>query len=244
MISKWSRTRIAWSAAVLLGLIVAAAAVLVAGASSPGPSPSRASVGPAVQGQPAALPSVGPDSTPASSPSASTGLPSNAAAVPAAGDRIRISKIGIDAPLNTKIVPGDGQMQRPDNPDEVVWYDFSQWPGLGGAPGAPGNAVFSGEVDSGRNPCDYGRTPPPCRAVLWDLSRLEKGDEIVVVVGGRTLLYTVDSNRQVDATTGPWNEIVAATSDQSITLITCAGNFDSTSRQYDMRQVVTAKRAG
>jgi len=234
--------------AVLVGVAVTAVVVLVAGASGPGPALDRTVEGVA-EGESAGLLGAEPDKPPTSASPASAGIPSTAAtpatgAGPATGDRLRISKIGVDAPLNTKTVGRDGQMPRPDNPDEVLWYDFSELPGLGGAPGAPGNAVFSGEVDSGRLPCTNGRVPPPCRAVFWDLRQLVKGDEIVVVVGGRTLLYTVDSNRLVDASTGPWDQIVAATSEQSITLITCAGNFDSGSRQYDMRQVVSAKRAG
>jgi len=245
---KSSRNRLIAVGAILLGIAFAALVIVVAGASGSGPAVDR-TVGGVADGESAGLLRAEPDKPPTSMSPGSAGIPSTAVtpatgAAPATGDRLRISKIGVDAPLSAKLVGRDGQMPNPDTPDDVAWYDFSQWPGLGGAPGDGGNSVFSGHVDSGRLPCSNGTVPPPCRAVFWDLRRLEKGDEIIVLVGGRTFRYNVESNLVVNAATASWDDIVAATGVPSLTLITCAGNFDSNSRQYDMRQVVRAKRIG
>ena len=159
-----------------------------------------------------------------------------------ADDRFIVPKIGVDAPLTYRSVGLDGVMPNPEGPDDVAYYDFSAWPGKGGAPGAGGNAVFAGHVDSGTEPCKNGTVPPPCEAVLWDLSNLKVGDEIQVRVGGQTYSYNLVSNQPVDAESGPWDQIVTATAKESITIITCAGNFNRETRTYSDRQVVVAER--
>ena len=75
-------------------------------------------------------------------------------------------------------------MANPDGPDDVAYYNFSAWPGKGGAPGLGGNAVFAGHVDSGTKACNNGAVPPPCQAVFWDISALRLGDEVQVHVDG------------------------------------------------------------
>ncbi|HLF76677.1 MAG TPA: class F sortase [Dehalococcoidia bacterium] len=160
-----------------------------------------------------------------------------------ANDRFIVPKFGVDAPLTYRKVGPDGQMPNPDGPDDVAYYDFSEWPGLGGAPGKGGNAVFAGHVDSGSKPCQNGSVPPPCQAVLWDLNGLKVGDEIEVRVGGQNYKYRVTSNQPVPAATGPWDQIVAATSDETLTIITCAGSFNRETRSYSDRQVVVAVRS-
>ena len=160
-----------------------------------------------------------------------------------AGDRFIIAKFGVDAPLTYRKVGPDGQMPNPDGPDDIAYYDFSDWPGLGGAPGKGGNAVFAGHVDSGSKPCKNGTVPPPCQAVLWDMNGLKLGDEIEVRVSGQSYKYRVTSNQPVPAATGPWDQIVAATSEETLTIITCAGNFNRETRSYSDRQVLVAVRS-
>src|SRR3989304_2842744 len=65
-----------------------------------------------------------------------------------AGGRIVIAKIGVDAPLTYKpVVPdpngGTTYPPNPDGADDVAYYDFSAYPGLGGGPGIGGNSVFA-----------------------------------------------------------------------------------------------------
>lgn len=157
-----------------------------------------------------------------------------------ADDRLLIPKISVDAPLTLRIVATDGQMPDPDGPDDIAYYDFSAWPGMGGAPGRGGNGVFAGHVDSGRKACKNGTKKPPCEAVLWDMPKLKPGDEIQVRVAGQTYKYEVRTNESLNAATAPWDQIVAATAQESITLITCIGEFKA--GEYNKRQVLTAVR--
>jgi hypothetical protein len=156
------------------------------------------------------------------------------------GDKFVISKFGVSAPLTYRVVGPDGQMPNPDGPDDIAYYNFSAWPGKGGAPGKGGNAVFAGHVDSGAKACKNGSVPPPCQAVLWDLNRLRVGDEIEIVLGGQSFKYAVMTNQPVPANNAPWDTIVSATPDESITIITCGGDFNRETREYTNRQVVTA----
>jgi len=162
----------------------------------------------------------------------------------APGDRFIISKFGVNAPLSYKVVGPDGQMPNPDGPDDVAYYNFSAWPGKGGAPGKGGNAVFAGHVDSGSKACKGGTKPPPCEAVLWDLNQLKVGDEIEIQLSGVSYKYSVTSNQPVSANNAPWDTIVGSTAQESITIITCGGDFNRDTHEYNNRQVVTASKKG
>jgi LPXTG-site transpeptidase (sortase) family protein len=155
-----------------------------------------------------------------------------------------ISKFGIEAPLTYRKVPPSGVMPNPDGPDDVAYYDFSDFPNLGGAPGIGGNSIFAGHVDSGSKPCDNGTVPPPCEAVLWDLNLLEIGDIIEIHANGDVFKYEVTSNQPVSASLndGTWDQIVSSTEEETLTIITCGGDFNRETREYNNRQVVTAKR--
>ncbi len=155
-------------------------------------------------------------------------------------DRLLIPKISVDAPLSLKTVGLDGQMPDPNGPDDVAYYDFSAWPGLGGGPGKGGNSVFAGHVDSGKKPCKNGTRQPPCEAVLWDLRTLKLGDEIQVRVSGVVYKYQVSGSQQVNAVTTDWSVYVASTAEESITIITCGGDFNH--GEYNNRQVIVAKK--
>jgi LPXTG-site transpeptidase (sortase) family protein len=150
-------------------------------------------------------------------------------------ERLIIPAISVDAPVTPKAVDRDGQMPSPDGPQDVIWYDFSALPGLGGRPGAGGNTILAGHVDY------HGYGP----AVFWDLRNVKQGDEITVRLrDGSEYKYTARSNRIVDPAAASFNEIVASTTEESLTVITCAGDFDPATRNYDMRRVVWAVRVG
>jgi LPXTG-site transpeptidase (sortase) family protein len=155
-----------------------------------------------------------------------------------------IAKFGIEAPLTYRKVPPSGVMPNPDGPDDVAYYDFSGFEHFGGAPGLGGNAVFAGHVDSGSKACKNGTVPPPCEAVLWDLNLLELGDIIEIHAGGEVYQYEVTSNQPVPATLsdGTWDQIVSSTEEETLTIITCGGDFNRETHEYSNRQVVTATR--
>jgi sortase A len=166
-------------------------------------------------------------------PQGISGTNPNAPVPGSEGDRLIIPKIGVDAPMTMRVVGSDGIMQNPEGPLDVAWYDFSAIPGLGGRPGVGGNTVISGHVDYH----DYGP------AVFWDLRELEPGDEITIHLrDGSEYNYSVQWNRAINPAGISWNDVVAATPQESVTMITCAGTFDSSTRSYDQRRVVWAVR--
>ena len=161
-----------------------------------------------------------------------------------AGDRLVIKRFNIEAPLTYRKVPPTGVMPNPEGPDDVAYYDFSNFDNLGGGPGLGGNAVFAGHVDSGSKACKNGTVAPPCTAVLWDLNDVRVGDEIEVHIDGKVFTYKVTSNQPVPASAndGTWDRIVTSTAKESLTIITCGGDFNRATREYTNRQVVTAER--
>lgn len=141
--------------------------------------------------------------------------------------RLRIPSVEIDAPVVVRGLDPDGKMLTPDTSYDTAWYDFSA------RPGSDGNAVFSGHVDY----VNVGE------AVFWDLKDVEQGEVIEVEMeDGSTYKYAVISRWQYDADTAPIDDIVGPTPEQSITLITCSGTFNSSTHQYDKRLIVRAER--
>jgi hypothetical protein len=157
--------------------------------------------------------------------------------------RFRIPAIGVDAPLGTRFVGGDGQMPNPTGPGDVVWYDFSEWEGYGGPLGGGRNAIFSGHADYAAYVA-YADTQFRGRGVFYGVSLLSPGDVVEVEVNGQTLTYAVEWRQLVSADGADWATIMSSdvTSD-SITLITCGGEFNFATRQYQDRIVVRAVRS-
>ena len=148
------------------------------------------------------------------------------------GARLMIPAIGVDAPFSNKLVGADGQMPNPNSWDDVSYYDFSQWPGLGGLPNKGGNIVVAGHVD-------YIRHGP---AVFWDLHMLVQGDRVQIKMQDDSVIeYEVMFNKTLNGDdTGKFEKIVTATQDESVTLITCTGVFEA--GHYNNRQIVWARR--
>jgi len=160
-------------------------------------------------------------------PAPSTPLPSLPTPSSAALTRLIIPRAKVDAPLVSLGIDENGVMQSTSNAWDVAWYDFSARPGTGG------NAVFSGHVDYH----DVGA------AVFWNLRDLQPGDIIEVqLADGTAYKYSVSALNCMPVNEAPISEIVGATQSEVVTLITCCGTFDSSSRQYDHRLVVRADR--
>jgi len=161
----------------------------------------------------------------AATPSTAATPPAQASTTPL--ERLVISSVNIDAPVVVKGLDENRVMQSPDNAYDVAWYDFSARPGEGS------NAVFSGHVD-------YVNVGP---AVFWRLKDLQPGDRIDVrFADSVTLAYAVTAINTFDAATAPIDQIVAPTPTDSLTLITCTGQFNRSTRQYDQRLIVRAER--
>jgi len=142
---------------------------------------------------------------------------------------IQIDKAGVDAPIETGGIV-DGIMHDPTGPWVVTWYDDLA------ALGEGGNAVMAGHVD-------YWDTGP---AVFYNLEDLAPGDEITVTVAGGTVYtYAVEWGRMYELAeliSAAIQEIVGDTGQESLTLITCGGEFDPATGEYLERMVVRAVR--
>ena len=243
-------------------VVVAPAASTPAAASSPAPASTPAPAAPAPP-EPTATPepTSTPEPTPTATPDADDGGDEAAAGPVTIGNlgqlreaygeapdatlgRMRIPVIGVDAPLGSRYV-GDA-MPNPTGPDDVVWYDFANWKGLGGAPGQGGNAVFSGHVDYH---LAISWAPDDAvyqgKGVFFGLDALSAGDVIEVETGGVVRRYAVVWRRTVPAAGAPeeWRNILSGdVAVDSITLLTCGGEFDATTKTYADRVAIRAER--
>jgi LPXTG-site transpeptidase (sortase) family protein len=151
--------------------------------------------------------------------------------------RLIIDKIGVDAPVVTMGVDENGIPQVPDNPYDVVWYNFSSEPGTGS------NAVFAGHVDWTVN-------DQPVIGVFYYLRDLEVGDIVEVKLeDGTDYKYSVIGNQAIPDEDPQALQKMAATPADMITLITCGGIWtsdpsDPLGGRYDHRQVVRAELIG
>ncbi len=169
-----------------------------------------------------------------------TSTPAATATPPAPSvDTVRIPSIGVDAPLTVRVVGPDGRQGDPDGTDDVAISDFNAWPKYGGLPGA-GNTILFGRVDSGSQPCKRGTVPPPCRAIFWDLRMLTKGADIQVYWQGQRYDYKVVSKCLFVLAAGKYDDVVAKTEAELLTLVTGGGTF--VNGQYDSRVIVRAER--
>jgi sortase A len=144
------------------------------------------------------------------------------------GGRLAIPSIEVEAPVVVVGKDASGVLETPGNGWDVGWYDVST------VPGQPGNSIMTGHVD-------YYDIGP---AVFWRLRDLSPGDEVQVhLPEGDVVAYQVTQVESYDAGTAPVEAIMGPTADDVLTLITCAGSFDPSVREYDHRLVVRAERA-
>lgn len=116
----------------------------------------------------------------------------------------------------------NGQMGVPKGFDTVGWF------GEGAKPGAPGNAVMAGHVDSKTGP-----------AVFYKLEDLEKGDEVIVKDNdGKTLTFVVTGKEKYDRKNAPVDKIFDYAYGSKLNLITCTGNFNRDEGTHEERLVV------
>jgi sortase (surface protein transpeptidase) len=141
---------------------------------------------------------------------------------------LQVDSVGVDAPIELGNVT-DGVMQDPSGPWVVSWYEPL------GKVGEGGNVVMAGHVD-------YWNVGP---AVFWDVRYLPEGD-IIRVVGedGKNYEYAVQwtQSYMADQLTPEviQGEIVGDTGEETLTLITCGGEFNPETGEYNQRWVVRA----
>ncbi|MDP9367141.1 MAG: sortase, partial [Chloroflexota bacterium] len=171
-----------------------------------------------------ALGATEPD-TPQDATSSDSGLGGTGsdAAGPVVPVRVAIPAIGVDAGIE-QVGIVDGVMGTPQDPWAVGWYpDY-------GAPGGGGSVVMSGHKD-------WWSIGPTVFANLGALG----GGEAIFVTGadGSLVTYQVTAAWAVDAGT-PAEAVIGGAGGESLTLITCTGNFDGA--EYDSRYIVQGVR--
>ena len=173
---------------------------------------------------------LGADEPPTATPIPTATLEPPATATPAPEvpiARLIIPSIKVNAQVNPRGILANGVMEDPKGPTEVAWYTFST------LPNHVGNIVMAGHVDY----ANYGA------AVFYNISKLKEGDEIQIdLVNGERATYRVTNVTSYDADTAPVAEIVGPTDVETVTLITCGGTFNRSTRDYDRRTVVRAER--
>lgn len=154
----------------------------------------------------------------------------------------RIPAHGISAPVAARYVGADGIMPNPAGPADVAWYDFSEFPALGGSPGNGFNAIFSGHVDYNAL-VPYAGVNYRGRGVFYSIPLLSPGDIIEIDYAGQTFTYAVEWRQEINAAGGGFSGLLRSdTGRDAITLITCSGGFDPATQEYDSRTVVRAVR--
>lgn len=143
---------------------------------------------------------------------------------------LQISDIGVMAPMVPVGLEPSGNMASPNGPDVVGWYAGSP------RPGQPGNLLLDGHRDWHEG---------PRRAVFWALENLATGQSQIVVWTDTTgYVYQVSANFNLHRDDPRSVEVLAPTTDSTITLITCEGTFEPSGREYDFRRVVKARLVG
>ncbi|MFI7294549.1 class F sortase [Streptomyces sp. NPDC050121] len=208
-------------------MLCAAAAVILAlnlfggKATAPGaPSPPHAPPGAA-----ALAASAAPD-TSTSAPSAENQAPLGKHLPRSRPVRLLIPKISVDAPFTDLVIGPSGQLEPPPASD----VNLVGWHVAGASPGETGTAVIAGHVDTKTSP-----------AVFVRLSELVKGDTFSVRrADGSTATFRVDTAETFAKDAFPSERVYADTAQAQVRLITCAGNYDRTVKDYTDNLVVFA----
>nr|WP_088995957.1 class F sortase [Micromonospora echinaurantiaca] len=144
--------------------------------------------------------------------------------------RIKIPRIGVDAPTAPLGLDRNQQIAvpPPQQSNTAGWYK------LGPSPGEAGTAVVVGHVDSRATG----------RAVFFRLGALKRGDSIEVLrKDGRTARFTVDGVARYPKNKFPSALVYGHTGKAQLRLITCGGGYDKAARSYKDNVVVFASLA-
>lgn len=172
-------------------------------------------------------------------PSAADALPARPAPARTAGPaaamgasppvHIRIPGIGVDAPVIGLGADPAGRLGVPPDSDRNLagWYE------QGPSPGAAGNAIIDGHVDTRRGP-----------AVFYGLGALHKGATVLVTRADRSVAkFTVYGVEVYARTAFPDQRVYGPTRGPELRLITCGGGYTG-STGYLGNVVVYARLTG
>lgn len=163
---------------------------------------------------------------PSTASSAAT-VPSAAAALPPAKPAtLEIPAIGVHTGEIIELgLGGDGTLQVPQDAITTGWFTG------GPTPGETGPAVLAGHVD-------YKKVP----GIFVRLKDLKPGDEALVNrKDGTTAVFTVYNVERHPKTSFPTEKVYGDTTEAELRLITCGGDFDSSTGNYLDNVIAYAK---
>ncbi|MFE6609743.1 class F sortase [Amycolatopsis sp. NPDC057786] len=176
-----------------------------------------------------AVPPSGKVESPASPTTVATAVPSPTAVTPLAPARpakLEIPAIGVRTGGIIDLgLAGDGTLEVPQDAITTGWFTG------GPAPGEIGPAILAGHVD-------YKKIP----GVFVRLKELKAGDEAIVHrEDGITAVFTVYAVERHSKASFPTEKVYGDTTGPELRLITCGGDFDSSTGNYLDNVVAFAK---
>ena len=180
-------------------------------------------------------PSRPPQAAPVSASAPAAGNPADGPAPTAAVGRhlprsapvrLLIPKISVDAPFTQLAIGPTGQLLPPPaaNTNLVGWYAD------GASPGETGTSIIAGHVDTATS-----------AAVFAELGELRKGDVFHVDrADGSRASFVVDSAETYPKDDFPSQRVYGDTAQAQVRLITCAGDYDHSVKDYTDNLVVFA----
>ncbi|MHA6758350.1 class F sortase [Streptacidiphilus sp. PAMC 29251] len=125
--------------------------------------------------------------------------------------RIKIPAIQVNAPITPLGLDSSGRPQAPDGSNQ----NLAGWLRGGTTPGAAGNAIMDGHVDTEQGP-----------AVFYNLGSLHKGNTVEIDRKDHTAaLFTVDAIEVYEKNAFPSTQVYGPTKNPQLRLITCGGGY-------------------
>ncbi|MFC1418814.1 class F sortase [Streptacidiphilus cavernicola] len=157
---------------------------------------------------------------------ATSAPPKVPAMAPATPTRVRITAIGVNAPLTALALQSNGHLAAPTESNR----NLAGWYRNGTAPGAAGTAVIAGHVDTQAGP-----------AVFYNLGALKKGMTVDVDRADHTTaVFSIDEVVAYSASEFPSRKVYGGTTQPELRLITCGAGFDKARHEYLGNVVVYA----
>lgn len=142
---------------------------------------------------------------------------------------LSIPSVGVTMPIVATGVLDDGQMELPEDPAQIGWYQFGPGPGE-----RRGSVVLAGHVDSTR----YGVGP------LARLASIQEGARITVTdAEGSPVRYRVTGVERIRKAALPTDRLFDPDSAPRLVVITCGGRYLPEAGGYEDNIVVIAKPA-
>lgn len=143
--------------------------------------------------------------------------------------RVAIARLGVNAEVVAVGLDSTTlELDVPDGVTQVAWYRN------GSVPGAPGGALLAAHVDfNGR------------KGLFFALDQLAAGDVVAVQMSdGTTQSFAVSSVQRSAKDALRPDELIGADGAPRLSLVTCGGHFDATTRHYEDNVIVTAQPIG